>query len=237
MVVRRIEDQVPIVPVILDDAAVPEPLRTLIQIRVTDEMSPADVADAVSRALVGHVPADAPKGSAWFAAPASEIRTDELPEEYLFRFFMLEFLSGVLDFHEISAVLPSWHKDGFSDPDIETGLYVLEQQGRIEQMFEMGSRLPIAIRLRGFAIDRFLTTHRPEMYEAATQDVVRAVLSGTCELGAIVKSTALPQSLVEHIGSELAQSGDASFEVYVGGEGYITAKPTLRRRLREDRQT
>jgi hypothetical protein len=75
------------------------------------------------------------------------------------------------------------------------------------------------------------------MYEAATQDVVRAVLSGTCELGAIVKSTALPQSLVEHIGSELAQSGDASFEVYVGGEGYITAKPTLRRRLREDRQT
>jgi hypothetical protein len=107
---------------------------------------------------------------------------------------------------------------------------------RVRQIFEIGSRLPIAIRLKGFAIDRFLRTHRPEMYEAATQDVVRSVLGGTCELADIVKRTALPQSLVEHIGSELARSGDASFEVFLGGGGYITAKPTLRRRSRNDRQ-
>lgn len=235
-VVRNIEDDVPLVAVVLDGATIPAPLRSKVQVRVQAGQTPEDVAKIVADALLDksrpRVQAGQPGAIVWRAAAIHNLQAGADVEDYVKRYSVDRLLNQNVEIFAVARLLNQIEADEIGNAnDLDAVLHDLERRGLIERRFEMGTRLPIGFTLTRAGTRSFLRSVDSVLYERTCDAViaqVKASYPGGSDISDIAEAVGAPSVLVRHIGDRLAADGLARLIDEVGGEGCIIGEPSIR---------
>ena len=234
-IVRNIEDAMPVIPVILDGAPVPAPLRSRLQIRVEGDLTPEAVAGLVADALMTdhapHVRAEHPGDARWRVAGIGGLRPESGFDDYVARYSIDQMLNHNIEYFDVAPLLAQIEQDGGTAEDVDAALHELELRGEIKRHNEGGARLPISFTLTAWGADAFLTLVASDLYRKTFAQVlqhVKRAYPGGADISQISADLAAPPQLVRHVGKMLEREGVARVEEYVGGEGDIIGEPSIR---------
>lgn len=236
-VLRNIEEKIPVITIVLDEADVPPPLRTALQIRVPSSRTPQEVADEVARILLEERRPAAPvtmvPNSRWALATLHGVDSETPLDEYVARYAIEQFLTSNTEYVDVSSLLNELktQSEG-SEADLEASLHVLEQEGVIQRQHEIGARLPFAFSLTQRGATLLLEKYVPELLHQTYEQIVARLKQSYpagIEIGQTAMDLAAPPLLVLQVGKALEARGAARVVQYMGGWGDVIPTATIRR--------
>jgi hypothetical protein len=229
-VVRRLSHDTRLIPVLIDGAEAPVSVAHLLHVKGASSDAAA-MAQRVADAIIGDGPRTEPAQNP-VTSYTPRIRGMDKVDELLLRFVCEEVLrQRHYPYVSSESFLSFGDQNMISQARLEESLAALSSGSYIEEMHEVGSRLPYAVKPTTFGMGVYLQAFYDEL-EGAYRKVVAAIVNdGLFSDDQLASSTALPTALVDYILDSLERDGLVVLSRAMDGT-YVMPQPTLQRLLR-----
>lgn len=230
--VHKIERSARLIPVVIDDCAVPESLKTVLWERIDDLRNYDDSFDRIVRAIYGHRerPPLGPPPPYAVTPDQAILGVEQVDTAVLVCICKLAVADGD-NLVESDAVISQLHTRGLSEGAVRESLEVLHQDGFIELSRDMnGPPRHLRITLSGFEV--YADSAVPRYREIQTLVVAQIVNERASDTDTIASTLQVSSLVVEHVFRVLESRGYLQLSRQMSGPLVaVNASPKLRRLL------
>jgi hypothetical protein len=233
--VKKIGKSCRLIPIVIDDCEVPQSLRHLLWVRISDLNSyEAELSDIVNVIFgLSDKPEVGPSPIHSNASPIEYVHGLNKADNLVFAALAKNYVKIGRPFIQMDGeVLDELRILGMSDEEISDSLEVLGEHGAIELQHLIGGKIS-GIRLRTPSLNTFLQQEFPD-YERHVEHVMAKIVNENLTTNATLALAAgLPAQIVNHIMDMLEWRGFVKVIRTIGGGMQISyVSPQLRRALR-----